>query len=787
MTAGGALLRQAPPTPHTTAALQPRRLPVAAAAPAGPCVAVAALAGTTLSFLLPALPSPTLLLALLALGAGLWWRAPRWRCPAALTAGLAWAALHGAWAMQQRLPVALEGQDLVADVQVQGLPVQQAGRLRADLRLLQVPSAPQLRGGRVRVARYGGGPELAPGSRWRLTLRLRRPRGLANPGGFDFERFALERRIIATGYVREGPVQALQPEGQGVDRLRADISAQIALLRGAASSARYLQALAVADTRGLSDQDWALLRATGITHLIAISGLHVTLVAGFGAVLARLLYRLLPGLGLRLPLPQGAALAALLSAGGYTALAGFGLPTLRTLAMIAAALLAVLLRRATGAWQAFALALLALLAVDPLAALGAGFWLSFLGVAWLLWCMPRGSVRGLAALRELGVAQWVMTLGLLPLTVWFFGQASLAGPFANLVAVPWVSLVVVPLTLLATLLHSLPWLANAPLALADYAMRCLLWLLEAMAGSDWALAWLPEPTAAALLLACAGAAWLLLPRGVPGRPLALLLFAPLLLPDVPRPAPGDARVSVLDVGQGLSLLVRTRTHALLYDAGSARGDLDLGDAVVLPALRALGVRRLDRLLVSHGDNDHAGGTAAVLRAYAPELLTGEPRRLGAGRACVAGERWTWDGVAFELLHPPRGFPELGNESSCVLRVRTRHRTLLLAGDVSSLIEQRLLTDPAPLRADVALVPHHGSRSSSAPSFVAATGASLALVSAGHRNRFGHPVPEVVQRWHAAGAHVASTAHLGAITIDLDRDMPVARGFRSERPRYWREP
>lgn len=783
MSAGGALPAQAPPLPRSRTAPRAWRLRLPACAIAGPAVAAFALTGVTLSFLLPAVPPRSLLAGLLVPGILLWWWHPRGRGPAALVAGFAWAALQGGLAMQQRLPAALEGRDLAAHAQVLGLPVAEGRRLRMDLRLLAVPDAPALAGRRVRVARYGAGPPMDPGSRWELTLRLKRPRGLANPGGFDFERFALERRIVATGYIRGRPVA--RSAGGGVDQLRAAVSAQIAALRGPDSAARFLQALAVADTRQLSDADWAQLRATGVTHLIAISGLHVALVAGFGALLARVAYRVLPRLGLHLPLPQGAALAALLAASGYTALAGFGLPTLRTLAMIAAALLAVLLRRATGPWQALALALLAILAIDPLAALGAGFWLSFLGVAWLLWCLPRSLLRGRTLLRELGLAQWVMTLGLLPLGVWFFGQASLAGPLANLVAVPWVSFVVVPATLLATLLHPVPALASVPLAAGDHAMRALLWLLEWLAARPWAIAWLPQPSVPALLMASLGALWLLLPRGVPGRPLALLLLLPLVWPVRVAPPDGEARVTVLDVGQGLAVLVQTRGHALLYDAGPSRGGLDLGDAVVVPALRAMGVQRLDALVVSHGDNDHAGGADAVIRAYRPaRVLSGEPERLGQGRRCTAGDHWHWDGVGFALLHPPPHFPELGNESSCVLRIRTAARTLLLAGDVSEVIETRL--PASELAADVVLAPHHGSRSSSSVGFVSAVGASLALVSAAHRSHFGHPAPEVVARYLASGAYVANTADMGALTIALDHDLPVARGFRQQRPRYWRE-
>jgi competence protein ComEC len=399
----------------------------------------------------------------------------------------------------------------------------------------------------------------APGSLWRLQVRLKRPRGSVNPGGFDFERHALERRLAATGYVRDAPGNAELARGGGVDALRLRLSDAIAVAVGNRTG-RFVQALSVGDTRGLDERDWEVLRATGITHLIAISGLHVGLVAGFGALLMAALYRLWPAAGLRLPLPQAAAVAALLSAAAYTALAGFALPTVRTLLMIGAALLAVLLRRRGEARQAFALALLAVLLVDPLSLLGAGFWLSFLGVAWLLWCLPREDRA--PWWRTLLSAQGVMSLSLLPLTVWFFGQASIVGPLANLITMPWISFVVVPVTLIGTALCLVaePW-AVPFFWLAATLMQWLWAGLEQVADVRGALVYLPPPDWLALLLALVGAFWLLLPRAVPGKALALLLLLPLVWPAQHRPTSGEAELWLLDVGQGLSVLVRTRDHA----------------------------------------------------------------------------------------------------------------------------------------------------------------------------------------------------------------------------------
>ncbi|MCX7563224.1 DNA internalization-related competence protein ComEC/Rec2 [Xanthomonadaceae bacterium XH05] len=719
-------------------------------------------------------------------------RLPRWRLLSGLCIGSGWAVLVAVWTMDARLPVALEGDDLIVEGRVRGLPESGDGRVRFEFDVARGENAAMvLEGRRLRLAWYRSEVVPAPGSEWRLAVRLKRPRGTLNPGGFDYERHALEKRIAATGYVRDGSGNTMLSPGGGIDALRLRLSDTIATAVDA-PRARFVQALAVGDVRGLDGDDWHVLRATGIAHLIAISGLHVGLVAGFGALLMRGLYRLRPRLGLRVPLPQAAAIAALLAASGYTALAGFALPTVRTLLMIAAALMAVLLRRAFDPVQAFALALIVVLLADPLAVLNAGFWLSFLGVAWLLWCLPRA--MDTVWWRTLVSAQGVMTLGLLPLTVWFFGQASVAGPVCNLVAVPWVSFVVVPVALVATLLELL-WAGAGGWAfqLSGWLMQGLWAGLEPIASLHGALVYLPEPSLAALVLALLGAFWLLLPRGFPGKPLALLLFAPLLFPAQEKPPAGSVDLTVLDVGQGLAVLLRTADHAVLVDAGPAfPGGLDMGDAAVVPALRGLGVARLDLLVVSHDDNDHAGGVAAVKRAYSPvETVAARARPEPGERACETGKAWGFDGLRFHLLHPPEHFPYLRNDSSCVLRVAADGTGLaLLPGDIGAIIEQRLRREQRDdLAAHVLVVPHHGSRTSSAEDFIDAVSPKLALVGAGHRNRFDLPRDDVLARYRERDIELANTAATGAIHVRIDAKGVVGapRHERALRRALWREP
>ncbi|MFT4257623.1 MAG: DNA internalization-related competence protein ComEC/Rec2 [Pseudoxanthomonas sp.] len=756
--------------------------------------ATALLAGVCLCLWLPSLWPWWLLLALSCVGA---WALTRgdWRRPlGALLLGFGWAGLHAAHGLNARLPAAWEKREVLVSGHVVELPQVEARRTRFLLRVDDdAAQPPPLRGRLLQLSWYddfgahepGPRTQLHAGAHWRMSVRVRAPRGLRNPGGFDSEKYALARGVGVVGHVRN-PAAAVQLAApRGMDAWREGMSARIAAAVPKASS-RFARALALGDTGGLDDGDWETLRAAGLTHLIAISGFHVGLVSGFFALLASMVWRAWPGLARCVPRPQAAALAASIGAGGYAAVAGFALPTVRTLLMIGIVALAYLLRRGVRMADALALSAIAILLFDPLAVLAAGFWLSFAGVAWLLWCLPHEGRRPL--LKEFVSAQGVATLGLLPLTAVLFGQASLAGPLANLIAIPWWSLVVVPLSLLGTALEAVH--AGAGAWAWKLAVACFdpsWWLFSAMAHSRFALWWLPEARGFALPLAVLGAFWLLLPRGVPGKALAALLWLPLLWPDRGLPERGEAQLTVVDVGQGLSVLVRTQRHALLFDAGPAVADgFDAGERAVVPALHALGVAKLDRAIISHGDNDHAGGFDAVKRGV-PVTVSHAPAGspTPSDHACVAGESWAWDGVRFRFLHPTPHFPYLRNESSCVLRIETAHGAALLTGDIGEVVERMLLARAAAdLRADAVLVAHHGSGGSSDPTFVAATGARLALVSAGHGNRFGHPVPAVAERWQRAGAEVVNTADSGALTVWLARDGLALRERRVAEPRLW---
>lgn len=753
-------------------------------------LACLALFGAGTGLLQPAAPSIGVMLALPVLAAGLLWWIRRVWVGGLLIVGLGWlvATLHVAGALNQRLPMELAGMSWQVVGTVEGIPRHQEKQTRFTLRLDEGGSVPPAAVGK-RVEFYWrdrhGQPadserlNVRAGERWSFEARLQPPQSLSNPGGFDAQRHALASHVQGTGYVRLHSAKRLG-DGKGLDHWREKMALRIFDVIGTEDS-RFLRALTVGDTSAMQVTDWQRLRVTGLTHLIAISGFHVTLLGVVGMWLARALWWCFPALGRWLPRQQAEVAVALLGAGAYATAAGLGLPAVRTVIMVACVCLARGFRRTTTVWQCVGWAMLAVIVVDPLALLAAGFWLSFAGVAWLAWALGNTVQVGL---RALVAAQGVATVGLLPLTVFLFGQASLVGPLANLLAIPWWSFLVVPLCIAGLTLETVQ--AGWGNAFWQVAAGLFAWswsLVEWLSALEIAEVWLPESNLLAVALALIGAISLLLPRGLPGRGLALVLWIPLLWPQRGLPAEGAVEMHMLDVGQGQATVIRTHRHVLLFDAGPAAPDgFDAGDRVVVPALRALGIRKIDTLVVSHGDNDHAGGVPSVMAQVDTRWVhgpAGMDQAVVTDESCQRGMQWEWDGVQFRYLHPGPFFPYLGNESSCVLHIRGKYGAILLVGDIGHPVERLLVGESQPLTADVVQIGHHGSAGSSQGQFIRATGARLALVTAGANNRFGHPHPSVVRRWEGEGAEVIQTAQAGAIRVWIDD-----QGISVRERRYW---
>ena len=700
----------------------------------------------------------------------------RWRAVGFFLLGLAWACLCAHWAMADRLPEDLDGRTFWLEGEVSGLPEIGDGVVRFDLvdissRHVGLPS-------KARLAWYGG-PPVKAGERWRLAAKLKRPRGLVNPQAFDYEAWLLARRIGATGTIKAGePIRSTAGAHMWRDELRRRLLDVDAHGRSGA-----IAALVLGDDSGLSVLDWRILQDTGTVHLMVISGQHVGMLAGLLYALVALLARW--GVWPRwLPWLPCACGLALVGALGYGWLAGFAVPVQRALIMVALVLLWRVRFRHLGVWLPLLVAFDAVLLVDPLVSLQPGFWLSFLAVAVLIMAF-QGRLGGWSGWRVLGRAQWSMTVGLLPALLALGLPLSLSGPLANLVAVPLVSALIVPLSLLGTALLWLPAVGEPILWLAGWLLAVLFDGLHWIAG--WQPAWLPPALHPwSWLLVCVGAVLLLLPAGVPIRLLGVVLFIPLLYPPVDRVESGQADVWVFDVGQGLSVLVRTSSHTLLYDAGPRLGDFDVGERVVYPSLRGLGLGRLDLMVLSHADSDHAGGAVAIQRRMpVDQVISGEPQALPVtldAEPCRTATRWEWDGVRFELWRWSQA--QDGNQASCVLLVEANGERLLLTGDIDIAAEQALIQGGMPLDVRWLLVPHHGSASSSSSGFIEATSPYGALVSRSLHNAFGHPHPDVVYRLNNAGARIFDTARSGALRVSLGQFGP-AREARAER-RFWRE-
>lgn len=724
---------------------------------------------------LTALPSTAELLGLLLLGLLLLpWRS----YPLGFfLLGFVWACTSAQWALDDRLAPQLDNRTLWLEGRVSGLPARRDGVLRfqleaAEARNLQLPQ-------RLRLSWYAG-PPVQAGERWRLAVQLRRPLGTANPQVFDYEAWLLAQRIGALGSVKAGQrLQAASGVTAWRDQLRQRLLQTPAFAREGA-----LAALVLGDGSGLSRADWQVLQATGTVHLMVISGQHIALLAGlvYAAVAGLARLGLWPRALPWLPWACGLGFAAALA---YGVLAGFEVPVQRACVMVALVLLWRLRFRHLGVWLALLMALNAVLLVEPLASLQAGFWLSFAAVAVLLLVFA-GRLGPWPWWRSWGRAQWSMAVGLLPAMLALGLPVSLSGPLVNLLAVPLLGVVVVPLALLGTLLLPVPWLGETCLWLAGGLLHGLFWGLTQVAAV--LPAWLPvAPPLWAWCLGVLGVVLVLLPAGVPGRGLGVLLVLPLLWVPVPRPAPGEVQVWQWDVGQGLSVLLRTREHALLYDAGPRHGDFDLGERLVLPALRAQGISRLDVLLLSHADLDHAGGAEALQRGLPiGRVLSGEAAALPAvlaAQPCIDGASWQWDGVRFSTWRWQQA-PE-GNPASCVLQVEAASgERLLLTGDIDQAAERALLASGRDLRADWLQVPHHGSGSSSSLAFLQAVAPRAALLSRARYNVYGHPHPQVLARYRALGVEVYDSVADGSLQLLLGRH-GEAHGER-EHAHFWRQ-
>lgn len=760
---------------------------------------IAFLSGILVLQQMPALPNlwwGLLLIVLLPLAAA---RAPL-RVPAMAVSGFLWAALRAGWVLSTGLDPAMEGKDVVVEGRIASVPQSVESGLRFEFaidRLSADGADATVFPERARLTWYQKAPPVRAGETWQLKIRLKQPRGFLNPGGFDYEGWLFQRAIRATGYVRDAPDnRRVAPASLlDVNAMRQRLGEAIRAAVGDGTNAGILVALAIGESRGIDAHQWDLLTGSGTNHLVAISGLHIALVAGAAFLGVRRAWVWAGRAALHRPAPKAAAVAAILAATGYAALAGFSIPTQRSLVMVIAAMSGLLSQRASPPGRTLALALLLVLVFDPVSVLAVGFWLSFGAVAVILLSVT-GRVATGGIWWKWGRLQWLVAVGLTPALLLFFQTVPLVSPLANLIAIPWVSFVVTPLTLLGTaVVVPLPAFGALLLQLADLATSPLWPVLEWMVNLPYAQWTQHAPVPWAVAAAVLGIGLLLTPQGFPARGVGAVFVLPALVIQPTQPTYGTVWFTLLDVGQGLAAVVRTQNHTLLYDTGPRFRALDTGEAVVVPFLRHSGVRVVDTLIVSHPDNDHGGGAEAVLaQVSARKILTSEPDRLkglpGTPERCAEGQSWRWDGVEFRVLNPPPSGSYERNDRACVLRVSSGEFSLLLTGDIEAPAEQRLVNEyAAALASRVLVVPHHGSKTSSTASFLQTVRPEYALVSAGYRNPFGFPHPAVSARYEALGAQVPNTATAGAITLRFDPAggmQPVQR-YRENARRYWNSP
>ena len=708
--------------------------------------------------------------------------------------GFLYAMLISTATLDTRINPELEGKDLIVSGIVTSIPYQRkkGWRFRLNINsaiLLGEPDQSIDLAGTLRLGWYRTDHQIKAGEEWQMVVRLKRPSGFMNPGGFDYEKWLFQEGIVATGYVRKSDKNLMiKPSSSySINAVREKILRKINQLVDRHELAAVVGALAVADRSAITEQQWELFRQTGTNHLVAISGLHIGMVAGFGFFPIMLIWWLFPKLYQKIPVKIAGGVVGACFAIGYALLAGFTLPTQRALIMVLVVLIGLIVRRQYASSSILATALFLVLLFDPLAVLSQGLWLSFIAVALILMTLARRLKR---QRFEILTIQFALSLGMLPLTLGLFGIGSLSSPIANLLAIPWVTIVVVPFTLLGILMMPFEAIASVLLNIAATSIDLMMQGLRLLSSSETILS-IPEIPPYLLILAFVGFLWLWLPAKFPARWLGLVLMFPLVTYRPDAIEKGSFQFHVLDVGQGLASVVQTANHVLIYDTGPrSNARFDTGKLVVLPFLRAKDIKKVDIMVISHEDMDHRGGAEAIReKVQIEKILSSDTSYFPNIEACKVGMKWTWDDVHFEMLHPEQDGSEeqeSDNNISCVLRISNKHHSLLLTGDIEKIAEKAILKSDASLASEVMLIPHHGSKTSSHSTFINAVQPKLALVTAGYRNQFHHPSKKVLERYEAAEVKVMDTVEQGAISLFFpvdDSELEVS-AYRQMNKRYW---
>lgn len=738
--------------------------------------------------------------------------------------GVCWASGFALWRMSDELPHAWEQKTIAIEGVVASVPeaTEWGERFKFDVEKILTHGAvvPQ----HISLNHYGAGQfgsnkkhqdlsdeaetvsvsknQFHSGERWLLSVRLKRPHGIQNPHGFDFESWALSENIRATGSIKsKAGIKKLSEfvwrPSYVVEYLREQVKQRITRELANKPYNGIILALVMGDDSQISVDDWQVFLRTGTSHLMSISGLHITMLAGLAFGFVSFFWRRSPNLTMRLPTRKAATIAGVITALAYALIAGFSVPSQRTFYMLMVFAIALWSGRQLVIAQVLALALLIVVVLDPWAVNSPGFWLSFGAVAMLAYALGAriGQIHWLKAAVQ---TQWAVTIGMLPLLLVMFNQASVISPIANAFAIPLISFVVTPLALLGSFLP-----IDTSLDLSYKALEMCMFALKWLNQLPLATWQQHAPATWTLLPAMLGVLWLLLPRGFPVRWLGLVGFLPMLLISPVRPDLGDMKVTVLDVGQGLSVVVQTADHTLLYDAGPKFNEQsDAGSRIVIPFLRGEGVEKIDGFIVSHNDIDHSGGMPSVLAlmpvAWLASSLPEDAKipEMQKKMPCFAGQNWVWDNVQFEMLYPSiASYDDAAvkdNNRSCVLKVTSKAGSLLITGDIEKSAEQNLLEiDAEKLKSDIMIVPHHGSKTSSTLGFIEAVHPDVSIFTTGYLNRFGHPKPAVLERYQASNGLLYRSDYHGAIDISFNNKLNNKNKItlvsqRVQEKRYWQD-
>lgn len=715
--------------------------------------------------------------------------------------GFVWMMWHIQSILAQHLPDTLQNQPIIIIGQVIGFPHQTEKYQQLDFQISQLSFAGQLQNFQGRVRLYwqpskkypaATAPHFQPQQTWQLSVRLTSIHEELNFDGTDYSNILFQQRIRAKGRIESNSspqLLAAAPYMQ-IDRWRYRLFHKIQELLPEHPFRGILIALTLGEGRGISTEQWQLFRQTGIIHLVVISGSHISLIALTTFLLVGRIWRY-SGLTQQLPTPRVAAIASLLAALSYSLLAGFSIPTQRAMIMVAVVIGNKLFARHTSPSNLIATALFCVLIYDPLAVLATGFWLSFLAVIAITWVISGRRIpeTGFARFkRDFLITQLAVFAVLLPPLLLYYGNFPINTLLTNSIAIPLFNVIIVPFSLLgAGFSLLLPELATYCFHIAAAILYYCLKILEFISHIAWTAKSLTPPTGITVSLASLGVLLLLLPRGFPARWLGAILILPIFFSPPNRPSHGEIWFTLFDVGQGLAAIVQTQHYTLIYDTGGTSGKITLAERVIIPYLQQQQIHHVDLLVISHADLDHSAGTMA-LQENVSVAQTMSSVSLKNSQLCRKGQHWNWDGVEFKILHPEETEGYNDNNQSCVLKIQTGEQGILLTGDIESLAEHFLTRYyPIDLQAEILVVPHHGSKTSSSEPFIRTVAPQYALISSGYRNPFKHPHSTVVQRYQAQGATILNTAETGAISFKISAQrIATPQLARVTERRYWHD-